>query len=150
RGGEVLRGDQLEVGPLVGQLGRDRGGDLRCHLAEHVHGGRQRGGCGPDLAGVGGGAHGAEIRGKGGVGVHGSSPCRWRPPGASYPRPTTGVDLLVRPILRVTNREDPSPPPPHREEVKRMTHLKSRLARAAWTLASLAALAAALGAPRKW
>jgi hypothetical protein len=31
-----------------------------------------------------------------------------------------------------------------------MTHLKSRLARVAWTLASLAALAAALGAPRKW
>jgi hypothetical protein len=31
-----------------------------------------------------------------------------------------------------------------------MTHVKSRLARVAWTLASLAALAAALGAPRKW
>lgn len=31
-----------------------------------------------------------------------------------------------------------------------MTHLKSRLARAAWTLAALAALAAALGAPTKW
>jgi hypothetical protein len=31
-----------------------------------------------------------------------------------------------------------------------MTHLKSRLARVAWTLASLAALAATLGAPRKW
>jgi hypothetical protein len=31
-----------------------------------------------------------------------------------------------------------------------MTHLKSRLARVAWTLASLAALAAALGAPKKW
>ena len=31
-----------------------------------------------------------------------------------------------------------------------MTHLKSRLARAAWMLASLAALAAAVGAPRKW
>jgi hypothetical protein len=31
-----------------------------------------------------------------------------------------------------------------------MTHLKSRLARAAWTLASLAALAAALGAGHKW
>jgi hypothetical protein len=31
-----------------------------------------------------------------------------------------------------------------------MTQLKSRLARVAWTLASLAALAAALGAPRKW
>ena len=31
-----------------------------------------------------------------------------------------------------------------------MTHLKSRLTRVAWTLASLAALAAALGAPRKW
>lgn len=31
-----------------------------------------------------------------------------------------------------------------------MTHLKSRLTRAAWALASLAALAAALGAPRKW
>jgi hypothetical protein len=28
--------------------------------------------------------------------------------------------------------------------------LKSRLARAAWMLASLAALAAALGAPNKW
>lgn len=39
---------------------------------------------------------------------------------------------------------------PEREEVKSMTHLKSRLARAAWTLASLAALAAALGAPIKW
>jgi hypothetical protein len=31
-----------------------------------------------------------------------------------------------------------------------MTQLKSRLARAAWTLASLAALAAALGAGSKW
>ena len=31
-----------------------------------------------------------------------------------------------------------------------MTHLKSRLFRAAWSLASLAALAAALGAGRKW
>jgi hypothetical protein len=31
-----------------------------------------------------------------------------------------------------------------------MTHLKSRLTRVAWTLASLAALAAALGAPIKW
>jgi hypothetical protein len=31
-----------------------------------------------------------------------------------------------------------------------MTHLKSRLARVAWMLASLAALAAALGAPKKW
>jgi hypothetical protein len=31
-----------------------------------------------------------------------------------------------------------------------MTQLKSRMARVAWTLASLAALAAALGAPRKW
>jgi hypothetical protein len=31
-----------------------------------------------------------------------------------------------------------------------MTHLKSRLTRVAWTLASLAALAAALGAPKKW
>ena len=31
-----------------------------------------------------------------------------------------------------------------------MTFLKSRLARAAWSLASLAALAAALGAGRKW
>jgi hypothetical protein len=31
-----------------------------------------------------------------------------------------------------------------------MTHLKSRLARAAWMLASLAALAAALGAGNKW
>jgi hypothetical protein len=31
-----------------------------------------------------------------------------------------------------------------------MTHLKSRLARVAWTLGSLAALAAALGAPKKW
>ena len=31
-----------------------------------------------------------------------------------------------------------------------MTHLKSRLARVAWSLASLAALAAALGATRKW
>jgi hypothetical protein len=28
--------------------------------------------------------------------------------------------------------------------------LKSRLARVAWTLASLAALAAAVGAPHKW
>jgi hypothetical protein len=31
-----------------------------------------------------------------------------------------------------------------------VTTLKSRLARAAWVLASLAALAAALGAPNKW
>ena len=31
-----------------------------------------------------------------------------------------------------------------------MTTLKSRLARAVWVLASLAALAAALGAPHKW
>jgi hypothetical protein len=31
-----------------------------------------------------------------------------------------------------------------------MAHLKSRLTRAAWMLASLAALAAALGAPNKW
>jgi hypothetical protein len=31
-----------------------------------------------------------------------------------------------------------------------MTHLKSRLARAAWALASLATLAAALGAAHKW
>ncbi len=31
-----------------------------------------------------------------------------------------------------------------------MTHLKSRLARVAWSLASLAALAAALGAGKKW
>jgi hypothetical protein len=31
-----------------------------------------------------------------------------------------------------------------------MAQLKSRLARAAWMLASLAALAAALGAPNKW
>jgi hypothetical protein len=31
-----------------------------------------------------------------------------------------------------------------------MTHLKTRLARITWSLASLAALAAALGAGRKW
>jgi hypothetical protein len=31
-----------------------------------------------------------------------------------------------------------------------MTHLKSRLARVAWSLTSLAALAAALGAGHKW
>ena len=31
-----------------------------------------------------------------------------------------------------------------------MTHLKSRLVRVAWSLASLAALAAALGAGKKW
>jgi hypothetical protein len=31
-----------------------------------------------------------------------------------------------------------------------MTHLKSRLSRVAWSLATLAALAAALGAPLKW
>ena len=31
-----------------------------------------------------------------------------------------------------------------------MTHLKSHLARTAWALASLAALAAALGAGNKW
>jgi hypothetical protein len=31
-----------------------------------------------------------------------------------------------------------------------MTQLKSRLARVAWILASLAALAATLGAPKKW
>ena len=30
-----------------------------------------------------------------------------------------------------------------------MTHLKSRLARVAWIVASLAALAATLGAPKK-
>ena len=31
-----------------------------------------------------------------------------------------------------------------------MTHLKSRMARVAWMLASMAALAAALGAGNKW
>jgi hypothetical protein len=31
-----------------------------------------------------------------------------------------------------------------------MTHLKTRLASVAWSLASLVALAAALGAGRKW
>jgi hypothetical protein len=31
-----------------------------------------------------------------------------------------------------------------------MTHLKSRMARVAWSLGSLVALAAALGAGRKW
>jgi hypothetical protein len=31
-----------------------------------------------------------------------------------------------------------------------MTHLKTRMARVAWALASLAALAAALGAGNKW
>jgi hypothetical protein len=31
-----------------------------------------------------------------------------------------------------------------------MTHLKSRLVRVAWSLASLAAVAAALGAGTKW
>jgi hypothetical protein len=31
-----------------------------------------------------------------------------------------------------------------------MTHLKSRLARIGWSLASLVALAAALGAGKKW
>jgi hypothetical protein len=31
-----------------------------------------------------------------------------------------------------------------------MTQLRTRLARAAWIVASLAALAAALGAPHKW
>jgi hypothetical protein len=31
-----------------------------------------------------------------------------------------------------------------------MTHLKTRTARVAWSLASLVALAAALGANRKW
>ena len=31
-----------------------------------------------------------------------------------------------------------------------MTHLKTRMVRAAWALASMIALAAALGAPRKW
>ena len=31
-----------------------------------------------------------------------------------------------------------------------MTHLKNRVARLAWSLASLVALAAALGAGRKW
>jgi hypothetical protein len=31
-----------------------------------------------------------------------------------------------------------------------MSHLKSRLVRVAWSLASLAALAAALGAGNKW
>ena len=40
--------------------------------------------------------------------------------------------------------------PAAREEVKRMTHLKSRMARVAWSLTSLAALAAALGAGHRW
>jgi hypothetical protein len=31
-----------------------------------------------------------------------------------------------------------------------MTHLKGRMARVAWSLASMVALAAALGAGRKW
>jgi len=31
-----------------------------------------------------------------------------------------------------------------------MTHLRTRLARAVWTIASLAALAASLGAAHKW
>jgi hypothetical protein len=31
-----------------------------------------------------------------------------------------------------------------------MSHLKTRMARVAWSLASLAALAAALGAGKKW
>ncbi len=31
-----------------------------------------------------------------------------------------------------------------------MSHLKSRLVRAAWMIATMAALAAALGAPNKW
>jgi hypothetical protein len=31
-----------------------------------------------------------------------------------------------------------------------MTHLKTRIARVAWSLASMAALAAALGAGKKW
>jgi hypothetical protein len=31
-----------------------------------------------------------------------------------------------------------------------MTHLKTRMARVAWSLASMAALAAALGAGQKW
>jgi hypothetical protein len=31
-----------------------------------------------------------------------------------------------------------------------MTHLKSRMARVAWSLASLVALAGALGAGKKW
>ena len=41
--------------------------------------------------------------------------------------------------------------PAAREEVKEHeTHLKSRMARVAWSLGSLVALAAALGAGRKW
>ena len=70
RGGEVLAGDQLEVGPLVGQLGRDRSRDLGRHLADHVHGGREGERVGPDPAEVGVGADGAEVGGEGGVGVH--------------------------------------------------------------------------------
>jgi hypothetical protein len=111
RGGEVLRGDQLEVGPLVGQLGRHGGGDLGRHLADHVHGGGEGERLGADPAEVGVRADGAEVAGEGRVGVHGSSPCRWRPPAASYPPLPAGVALPVRPILRVSNRRFASSAP---------------------------------------
>jgi len=69
---------------------------------------------------------------------------------ASYPPPPAGVALPIRPILRVAIGRFASSTPPQREEVKSMMHLKSRLVRVAWSLASLAALAAALGAGSKW
>jgi hypothetical protein len=111
RGGEVLAGDQLEVGPLVGQLGRDGRGDLGRRLADHLHGGREGDGLGADAAQVGVGADGAEIGREGGVGVHVPLPVRWRPPAASYPRPSSRVGLPICPILRVTSKGGPPPPP---------------------------------------
>jgi hypothetical protein len=69
---------------------------------------------------------------------------------ASYPPSPSGVAVPIRPILRVATGRFASSTPPQREEVKRMTHLKSRMARVVWSLASLAALAAALGAGHKW
>jgi hypothetical protein len=68
-------------------------------------------------------------------------PTRRRPPG-----------LLCRFVLYCALQAGrfASSNPPQREEVKSMLHLKSRLVRVAWSLASLAALAAALGAGNKW
>ena len=80
----------------------------------------------------------------------GSSPCRWRPPAASYPSHLRGWSAGSSYTARYDPRRFASSNPPHREEVKSMTHLKSRMARVAWTLASLAALGAALGAGNKW
>jgi hypothetical protein len=69
---------------------------------------------------------------------------------ASYPPPPAEVALPIRPILRVATGRFASSNPPQREEVKSMLHVKSRLVRIVWALASLAALAATLGAGNKW